>query len=119
MSLERSKLEGSLGLPNFLHNYWSANISKLTYWITTFADKEGPLWSTMELQSSLPVSPISSLASPLPLNLKNHKINPVVLLCSDYVVLHLHVDIVAWLGRPATRRCCWLSSVEDEIGRRV
>ena len=38
-SLERIKSDGDLGLPNFLFYYWTANIVKLTYWITAFADK--------------------------------------------------------------------------------
>ena len=42
MYLERSKPEGGLGLPNFMHYYWAANISKFPYWITTFSDREGP-----------------------------------------------------------------------------
>ena len=47
-----------------------ANISKITWWIPTFAD--GPLWSMMGLQSIFPFSPGSLLASPIPLKLKNH-----------------------------------------------
>lgn len=74
-NLERVKSEGGLGLPNFLFYYWAANIAKLTYWITTFADKEGPIWATMELESTLPVSPISFLTAPLPLNVKVSEFN--------------------------------------------
>ncbi len=77
-SLERPKSEGGLGLPNLLHYYWSANISKLTYWFTSFTKGEGPLWSLMELQSSLPVSPLSLLTCMLPVTLRNHSLNPVV-----------------------------------------
>ena len=72
-SLERVKSDGGLGLPNFLFYYWAANV-KLTYWITTFADKEGPVWADMELRASLPVSPISIL-TPLPLNIKVPELN--------------------------------------------
>lgn len=74
-SLEKAKSDGGLGLPNFLFYYWAANIVKMTYWITMFADKEGPVWTDMELRSALPVSPISILTAPLPLNIKLTELN--------------------------------------------
>lgn len=48
---------------------------KLTYWFITFPDKEGPIWANMELEATLPVSPISFLTAPLPLNIKTHELN--------------------------------------------
>lgn len=48
VSMERTKSNGGWGLPNFIFYYWAANIVKLTYWITMFADKEGPVWADME-----------------------------------------------------------------------
>lgn len=74
-SLERAKADGGLGLPNFLFYYWAANIVKLTYWITMFADGEGPVWADMELRATLPISPISILTAPLPLNVKASGLN--------------------------------------------
>lgn len=53
--LERPKSEGGLGLPNFLHYNWAANIPKLTYWV--FSDIDGPVWATMELTSHQPPKP--------------------------------------------------------------
>lgn len=64
--MERPKSEGGLGLPNLLHYNWAANISKLTYWVTTFSDKDGPSWAKMELYSHTTISPISFLTAPLP-----------------------------------------------------
>lgn len=74
-SLEKAKSEGGLGLPNLLFYYWSANIAKLTYWITMFADKEGPVWVDMELRATLPASPISILTAPFPLNTRAPVLN--------------------------------------------
>lgn len=74
-SLERAKSDGGLGLPNFLFYYWAANIVKMTYWITMFADKEGPVWTDIELKATLPVSLISILTAPLPLNIKLTELN--------------------------------------------
>lgn len=76
--LERSKWERGLGLPNFMHYYWAASVLKFPYWIITFSDQEGPIWSHMELQASLPTSPISLLTSPLPLKPNTHLSNPSV-----------------------------------------
>ncbi len=64
-----------MGLPNFLFYYWAANIVKLTYWIIMFADKEGPTWADVELRATLPVSLISILTAPLPLNIKASELN--------------------------------------------
>lgn len=60
--LERPKSEGGLGLPNFLHYNWAANISKLTYWV--FSDIDGPVWATMELTSHTSTSQTSLLSAP-------------------------------------------------------
>ena len=37
--LERPKAAGGLGIPIFLHYYWSANISKCVCWVCTFGKK--------------------------------------------------------------------------------
>ena len=47
--LEKSKSEGGLALPNFLHYYWAANIHKVVFWMSTFRDgvlgPTGAAWS--------------------------------------------------------------------------
>lgn len=63
--MERLKSEGELGLPNFLHYYWAANISKLTFWVTAFTDKDGPAWEKMELKAHASISQITLLSAPL------------------------------------------------------
>lgn len=77
---QSSKLSGGLVLPNFLHYYWVANITKLSVWLSALRDDVGPVWSIMELHSTLPVSPVSFTCFPLPSNLplNNYVSNPVV-----------------------------------------
>ena len=48
------------------------------YWVSTFEENEGPSWSIMELQSSLPASPIYLLSSPLPIKPSTFIQNPIV-----------------------------------------
>ena len=40
-----------------------------------FTDKDGPVWADIELRASLPVSLISILTAPLPLNIKEDELN--------------------------------------------
>lgn len=77
-SLEMTKSTGGLGLPNFLFYFWAANISKLKYWISMHENKRGPMWAAMELESSLPLSPVSILSSSLPSNLSLQHLGPVI-----------------------------------------
>lgn len=76
--LQGSRKIGGLALPNFLHYYWSSNITKLPIWLSTFKSGEGPTWATMELHSSLPISPVSLISSNLPMNTQSCAKNPVV-----------------------------------------
>ena len=76
--LEMPKEAGGLGLPHFLFYYWSANISKLNYWISTHENKEGPAWASMELNSNSPLSPISIPSGPLPVSVSLQGLSPVV-----------------------------------------
>lgn len=77
---QSSKLSGGLVLLNFRHYYWAANITKLSARLSALRDDVGPVWSIMELHSTLPVSPVSFTCSPLPSNLplNNYVSNPVV-----------------------------------------
>ena len=76
--LEKSKSDGGLALPNFLHYYWAANIHKVTFWMSSFRDGVGPDWCDMERQACGPVDPAALLCSPLPLSRKWYSNNPVV-----------------------------------------
>ena len=76
--LEKSKSEGGLALPNFLHYYWAANIHKVVFWMSTFREGDGPDWCRMERRACGPADPASLLCSPLPLSRRCHPKNPVV-----------------------------------------
>lgn len=72
---------GLLGLPNFLFDYWAANISRLNYWISAHKNKIGPMWATMELESNSPLSPVSIISkqvAPLPSKLNLQRLGPVI-----------------------------------------
>lgn len=76
--LERHKSKGGLGLPNFLHYYWAANVFKLTIWYNTCVQGTGPSWSLMEQQSCPSTSLSSLLCSPLPITFGVYTENPIV-----------------------------------------
>uniref|UniRef100_A0A669DKG7 Reverse transcriptase domain-containing protein n=1 Tax=Oreochromis niloticus TaxID=8128 RepID=A0A669DKG7_ORENI len=61
--LQSSKTDSGLGLPNFRHYYWAANIQKLLHWVHN--DPPVPAWVQMETASSC-YSFSSILSSPLP-----------------------------------------------------
>ena len=76
--LEKSKSDGGLALPNFLHYYWAANVHKVAFWMSSFRDGVGPDWCHMERQACGQVDPASLLCSPLPLSRRCHPNNPIV-----------------------------------------
>lgn len=76
--LEKSKSEGGLALPNFIHYYWAANIQKVAFWASSFPDGEGPNWCLMERRACGSADAVSLVCSPLPLSVKLHSNNPVV-----------------------------------------
>ena len=58
--------------------YWSANISKVIYWIAVFENKIGPTWALMDTLCNPKVSPISILSSPLPVGTMKYFNNLVI-----------------------------------------
>lgn len=76
--LERRKAEGGLALPNFLHYYWAANISKLITWYNVSITDKGPDWSLIEKQACSLVSLASMLCALLPLMVGVQTNNPIV-----------------------------------------
>jgi hypothetical protein len=76
--LGRPKPAGGLDLSYYLHYHWSANIFKCVYLVSTFENKDGPIWAFMEI--TVKPSNYSCLVPvlPLPMNLGTHVLNPIV-----------------------------------------
>lgn len=76
--LQRPKISGGMGLPNFRYQYWATNIRNLNYWVT-YGDSEGPpLWLKLDANSVLPVSLNALLHTPLPSSIFRYTNNVVV-----------------------------------------
>lgn len=49
--LEVPKLAGSLGLHNFTHYYWAANINKFTFWTSNWEWVQTLFWANIKLDN--------------------------------------------------------------------
>ena len=74
-TLEESKADGGLALPNFMHYYWAANIQKILYWL----HDTNTTWHPIEANSCISTSLPALLCSPYPISLSQFTKNQVVL----------------------------------------
>ena len=76
-TLQLSRSEGGLALPNVRQYYWASNINKILFWNTNLAVGSRPLWAQMEATSS-DLSLWSLVCSQLPNPVKKISSNPIV-----------------------------------------
>lgn len=62
--LQRPKKDGGMGLPDFHHFYWAANIRCMAFWTHPHLWSMGPDWTLLELSSCKYVSLLALLGSP-------------------------------------------------------
>jgi len=73
--LQRCHLNGGLSLPNFMFYYWSVNIHKITFWLSSSTTT----WCRLEVNSCISTSPLALLTSPLSCNVSSASLthNPI------------------------------------------
>lgn len=73
--LKRAKSGGGMGLPDFRHYYWAANIRCLAFWNHFYLQPTRPEWTTLELEScgglTLPALLSAPLGRPVPVLISN------------------------------------------------
>lgn len=78
--LQRHRLHGGLGLPNFRFYYWAANISIMLHWKHYSLDNTPPKWLLLEGISCRSASLHALLCSKLPFSesISTYSANPIV-----------------------------------------